>query len=134
MKMAGEVKVVGLIGATGGVGRLCAAALLEQVRVCAVLAICGDMHVLLKRNFPHALILIISGCLSTTKQGLSVRAIVRDTSKAKGLLPSTCEFVEVLICYIKTNARAHKRTHTRSRTHTHAHNTNIRTHTKSLTI
>mmetsp|Transcript_58627 Transcript_58627/g.85942 ORF Transcript_58627/g.85942 Transcript_58627/m.85942 type:complete len:478 (+) Transcript_58627:18-1451(+) len=64
LKMAGEVKVVGLIGATGGVGRLCAAALLEQ--------------------------------------GLSVRAIVRDTSKAKGLLPSTCEFVEADIC--KPNA------------------------------
>ena len=49
-------KLVGLIGATGGVGRLCAAALLEQ--------------------------------------GLSVRAIVRSTEKAKGLLPSSVEFVE----------------------------------------
>ena len=48
-----EPKVVGLIGATGGVGRLCCAALLEQ--------------------------------------GVSVRAIVRDVQKAKGLLPADCE-------------------------------------------
>lgn len=62
-KMAQDVskpKLVGLIGATGGVGRLCAAALLEQ--------------------------------------GVAVRAIVRDTTKAKGLLPSTVEFVQADIC------------------------------------
>ena len=55
-----EPKVVGLIGATGGVGRLCCAALLEQ--------------------------------------GVSVRAIVRDVQKAKGLLPADCEFVEADMC------------------------------------
>ena len=55
-----EPKVVGLIGATGGVGRLCCAPLLEQ--------------------------------------GVSVRAIVRDVQKAKGLLPADCEFVEADMC------------------------------------
>merc|ERR1719199_1275269 len=57
---AAKPKLVGLIGATGGVGRLCCAALQEQ--------------------------------------GLSVRAIVRNSGRAEGLLPSSVEIVEADMC------------------------------------
>ena len=97
MAGSGKPKLVGLIGATGGVGRLCAAALQEQVSVrCMCARAIESSRVIVPPDASSRIIMMI------TKQGLSVRAIVRDTSRAKGLLPSSVQFVEAHIRKVST--------------------------------